>query len=64
MTDFQKEAMKKEFFEAIWNEKATAEELKARCKTSEEKILVDEAKAQVEMTDRNFVKGFTEGIRW
>lgn len=56
--------MKEKFFETLWNEKATAEELRSRAVTDEERRIIEQAVNQVAETDRNFRKGFAEGLKW
>ena len=64
MDDYKKEELKEEIFQALWNEKTTAKELRSRAVTDEERRIVEQAVNQVEETDRNFRKGFAEGLKW
>ena len=64
MTNHEQEALREKYFETLWNEKTTAEELRSRAVTDEERRIVEQAVNQVEETDRNFRKGFAEGLKW
>lgn len=64
MNEIERQQKEEKIFQDIWNGRATAEELKSRAVTDEERRIVEQAVNQVEETDRNFRKGFAEGLKW
>ena len=62
MDDYKKEELKEEIFQALWSEKTTPSELKSRCKSEEERILIDEVAGRVERTGHDFVAGFKQVV--
>lgn len=58
MNEIERQQKEEKIFQDIWNGRATAEQLKAKCTSDAEKQIIDEISERVERTDRDFLEGF------